>query len=41
MTLRLVDVSTNVLRIQFLLDISPALKREVQIVVTFLYFQVR
>ena len=39
MTLRLVDVSTNVLRIQFLLDISPALKQEVQIVVTFLYFK--
>ena len=34
------NVSTNVLHIQFLLDISPALKREVQFVITFVYFQV-
>ena len=34
------DTSTNVLCIQFLLDISPILKQEVQFDVTFLYFQV-
>ena len=36
----LVDTSTNVLRIQFLLDISPILKQEVQLDVNLLYFQV-
>ena len=31
MILLLVDISTNVLRIQFLLDISPVLKQELHI----------